>query len=60
MPGLTGHGIIAVIDRLHEHDGALLGNIAHDMINSADVFRFRTVYADSSDAMEFQAILIRR
>jgi hypothetical protein len=50
MPGLTGQGIIAVRDWLHERNSDLLGNIAHEIINSP---RFR-------DFAPFTLILLTR
>lgn len=63
MLGLSGHGVVAVLDRLHEHDGALLGNIAHDMINSptfADFAPFTLILLTRFNFRQFHSSMIRR
>jgi hypothetical protein len=63
MPGLTGHGIIAVIDRVHDRNSALLGNIAHEMIDAAtfhDFAPFTLILLTRWNFRQFHSSMIRR
>ncbi len=63
MSALPGHGIIAVIDRVDEHNSVLLGDIAHDMINSSrshDFGPFTLILLTRWNFRQFHSSMIRR